>query len=528
MDRSAPVYFVAVRKAGEKGEPLNLSSKVLSLRFTDEERKADKLSLSVDNFDLANFDDPVWAHGNILQFTFGYASHLSPMRECVIRKVTGARQLTIEAHGMSVVMDRVKRRESFENMTRAEVVEIIAARNGYSGETLAVESTDERFEVITQNNLTDAQMLRKLAHLEGKEFFVDYDGLHWHTRDLEQAPIRELVYYSDPDQGDILDFNIENDITRKPGRVRVKSRNPETGETITGLADNETDTDRAVLQETKATEELLFLDAESGATETGSRQIPTDQPVAYEQDIASNVQTEEEAKTEAKRRYRKATQRAVKMTMTIVGDPTIVAKSVIKVSGMGNRLSGKYYVQSVSSEVSGGGEFTQQLKLITDGYQRRFGTGKGQGQKMEAGLGALSSALRFVVEAVQPVSDSQIVSGVERIIAKGVALGKSGGTDRAGLAGLARSAGRVAGLLKQLVRKGQAEQPAEYEGLYNALQNLARIAKALANIEDAEAKGKLNTADVADARAKVPRQTLDRETGTFKTVFVDARSRGKK
>ena len=528
QDRGSPAYFVSVRKAGEKAEPVDLSHRVLSLNFVDDERKADKLTLTVDNFDLANFDDPVWAHGNILQFSFGYASGMAPVREAVIRKVKGGRQLSIEAHSKDVVMDRIKRREAYENMTRSEVVEVIAARNGYMDDTLLMDDTPEVFEIITQNNLTDAQMLRKLAHLEGKEFFVDFDGLHWHGRDLEQAPIRELIYYTDPEQGDIIDFDIENDITRKPARVRVKSRNPETGKTVTGLADNNTDTSRPILQETKALEEFIIdFDPESGAPISGTRQLAPTQTVAHEDDIPSNAQTETEAKTEAKRRYRKATQRAVKMTIRMVGDPNLVAKSVIKVRGMGTRLSGKYYVQKATSVLSGGQVYGMSLKLITDGYQRRYGSGKGS-KKTDASSGALASAVAAVATTAASVDDSRVVSGASEIVGLGLSLVRSGSPSKAGLAELAKRSVRVAAIVKR-VRKGSAgPQVQALTALFKALTALATLARRIANQEDVEAKGKLNTKEVADSRELQQRVTFDNETGKTQTTYVEARSRGKK
>jgi hypothetical protein len=61
--------------------------------YEDAEHKADKLVLSVDNWDLANSDDPVWRKGNLLEVPWGYPGDVAPTPQVVIQKVTGAQAL---------------------------------------------------------------------------------------------------------------------------------------------------------------------------------------------------------------------------------------------------------------------------------------------------------------------------------------------------------------------------------------------------------------------------------------------------
>lgn len=526
-DRGAPAYWVAVRKEGATGEPLDLTNRVEAVHFVDHERKADKLQLRVNNFDLANFDDPIWAQGNIIQFAFGYESGLSPVREMVIRQVKGSTTLNIVARSKDVLMDRIKRRHAYENVTRSDVVRQIANRNGYLVDNLILGTTEERFEIITQNNLTDAQMLRKLAHQEGYEFFVDFDGLHWHERDLEQAPNRELIYYTDPGQGDIKDYSVDNDITRKPGRVRVKSRNPLTGETITGLADNETDQSRAILQEVKALEELILnIDEVTGEVKESTRIIPPTQSAAQETDIASNAQTAEEAQTEARRRFRKATQNAVKMTLNIVGDPNMLAKSVVQVSGMGKRLSGKYYVKAVESMLGAGSDgFAMKLTLITDGFQKRQGAGNG---KTGANTGALAAAIADLVTAAASVITRDPLRQATNVAKAGSALVKAGAPSTSQFLSLAQQATRGAGTAKTFAKKAIGPEVPALNNLAAAFTQVATIARSLASAVDKEAKGKANTKKVGDKRTLQQRLVVDKVTGAATTKFVESRARGQK
>ena len=225
-ERDAPVFTVKVQPEGKAAERLDLSDKVLSFAFEDQEKKADKLTITVDNFDLANFDDPTWAKGNVLEVSWGYAGQTAPARQMVIKSVKGFQVLTVVAHAKSVLMDRQVRSRVFDNVTRAQVVRRVAGEHGYSGADLDVEDTNTVHAHISQARMTDAQFLRKLALRQGFEFYVDATGLHWHARRLGQKPKRTLIWYTDPGQGDVLSIDVENDVTAKPGEVVVKGRDP--------------------------------------------------------------------------------------------------------------------------------------------------------------------------------------------------------------------------------------------------------------------------------------------------------------
>jgi len=366
----APRWVVKFKKVGTSTDFVDMSDQVLSLSFVDSEAKADKVTVVLDNYEAVIYDNPLVAHGNLIQFSFGYVDgSMSPMYEGVIRKISGGDQVTVEANAKSVLMDTKKIRKAYRNKTRSEVVKEIAAKYGYKEQTSSIEDTAEKFGQITQHNITDAMLVRKLADKQGFSFWVSFDGLHWHSRDLQQAPIKELVYFTSEGKGSIYNYNIENDVTRMPGRIKTKSRDPLEKKTIEGKADNETDTKRSILQVEKSlTEFRLDIDEETLAVDTsepggGGGGIPQDEAVA------SSEQTPGAVQTEATKKFRNTSLSAVKMTLNCIGDPTILAKSIIKVSGLGERISGKYYVKEVTHDLSDG--YDMSIKLSTDGFQKK-------------------------------------------------------------------------------------------------------------------------------------------------------------
>jgi len=358
MNRDAPIFYVKVSPKGARGDPqerVDVSGRILGFGFEDDEKKADVLKLSVDNFDLTQIDGPHWRKGQVLIAAWGYVGAMTPERECVIKKVSGSNPLTIEAHAKSVLMDREIRSRTWDNKTRSEVVKEIAEANGYLGDRVHIQATEVKYESITQARLSDAQFLRHLANKEGFEFFVDFDGLHWHERKLGQRPVKTLTYYIDPGKGDIQKWSIDGDITKRPSSVKLRGRDPLRKATFEAKADNQSTSNRDTLGDT-----LEVIDAQTGAS-LGDRSINT----SHDETLPTSEASKEGAERAAAGRYKRAQANTIKLTVEIIGDPDLVAKSVIQVNGIGETLSGRYYISSISNDVQSGG-FLQKLRLKRD------------------------------------------------------------------------------------------------------------------------------------------------------------------
>lgn len=508
MSVRSPWYVVEVLPDGGSATgPLDLSDRVLSFELEDNERKADRLRITVDNFDLANFDDPVWRHGTILRVSFGNGEQVSPVREMIVLKVTGGRVLTIEAKDRAVAMDTVKRRTVFENLTRSEVAQQVAIANGF--QSTDIEPTPERFEIINQGNLTDAQFLRKLAHLEGYQFFVDFDGLHWHRRRTGQAPIRTLTYYAnDPEAfGDILDFSVENDITRKPGRVRVRSRDPIQQTEVEAVADNATDTGRDTLQE--------FI----GVIDPESAELTLQVRVGVEETVPSNVQTQEDATREATAKYRLAAQRAVQMTLKIRGAPSLLAKSVVNITGLGARLSGRYYIKSITHPLSGSQGYVSNLKVVSDGYGRGYSATAGGGSSSSSGAADIAQTIASCREDVQSAiaannSDDSNVNIALQSLARDLAAA-AGVTGNAQLAAINQAANQATRAAAVALASGAGDVQAVAASCSYRLRNLS------ADATDARASGNLNTKQEAASNTRTQIAEIDPETGQTRVRYID-------
>lgn len=357
-DRSAPGVRVTVL-SDEKafaGEPLDLGGRILEFSYEDAERQADKVTIQLDNHDLALFEREEIMGGSLLEVSWGYPDNMAPPRRVVVKTLKGFTTLTVEGQALSVLMNRRMKTRCFENQTRSQIVLQIAKENGYEGNFADIQDTSETIDTVNQTGETDAGLVRRLAGREGFEFFVDDGGLHFHERRLNGAPVKVYTWNADPDQGDVISLNVESDLVRRAGKVTVKGRDPLTRTTISSSA-NSASVSRATLGET-----IEVVDPETGATALEQRN-------ATESVRPTSAATTACAGQEADARFKAAERETIKLAMTVVGDPIARAKTIIELRGVSALLAGKYYVTSIKHTVSSSG-YTCEHRLTRDGIGR--------------------------------------------------------------------------------------------------------------------------------------------------------------
>lgn len=371
QDRTGPLFFVKVSprgRAGEQSERIDVTTHVTSFTYEDDEKKADKLVLEIDCYTLEEIDSGRWIEGQTVEVSWGYPENMAPVRSCVIKKVSASRRtIKIESHDQAVLMDRDQKSRTFDNMKRSDVVKAIAEENGFGAERQFIQDTEIVLDTITQGRLSDAQFLRHLANREGFEYFVDFDGIHWHERKLGQRPIREFTYFTDR-VGDILDWTIEGDLTNRASTVKSHGRNPITKEDVGGEASNATETGRDTLGST-----VITMDRQTGAISIN----PAAENTRHDEIHSTSETTDEAAQREASGRFKRSSANSFKLKLSLVGDPGIVAKSVIHVRGISERFSGRYYVSNAKHSLSGG----YRLALVC----KRDAASRGTGIAGEAG-----------------------------------------------------------------------------------------------------------------------------------------------
>ncbi len=391
-DRSgAGVRVTALpNEKARSGEPLNLDGRILSFTYEEAVLKVDQVSLQLDNFDLSLFEKEELVGGAALEVSWGYPGNMAPSRRVVVKKLKGFETLTVEGQGTSVLLNRHAKTRAWQGKSRGTVAREVAAEYGYEGESLDVQNTSEVLDTINQVAETDARFLRRLAAREEFEFFVDDRGFHWHSRKQGKPPTRVFTWYSDPGRGDVLFIDVESDLTRRVGRVDVRGRNPLTKTTLESKANSGT-VDRDTLADV-----IEVVDPETGATSLQQRN-------ATASVHPTSAATPAAADREAQARFRRAERETVRLSMQVVGNPTLRAKEVVEVRGISSLLSGKYYVTEARHVISSSG-YVVDLKLTRDGVGTRRGAGSAaQGGRPNRTLPATGGAMTEV-EVVDPAT----------------------------------------------------------------------------------------------------------------------------
>lgn len=362
MSEFKPFFSVKALPEGKAEKALDISDRVLSFEYVDEESKADKLMLKLDNWDLTLFDDVTFRKGTILEVVWGYPGRLAPARRAIIQRIKGSLEVTIEAHGMAMIMHKVKHSRVFENKTLAEIATQIANEYGAElnvaggtarGNISIEEALDKRMPHRVQAAETDATFLNRLARRYGLQFYVDSTGVHFKARNTEQTPVKAFTWYNDQ-RGDWISFDIDNNIAARPGAVTKKGIDPLSKKPITHRADNDS-TKRKGLAPV-----IEIVDERTGKTHLQARS-------AEEHTEHSSEQTAQGLKGQAEGKFRQTQHETIKLAFKLVGDPDILAKRVVEFNGIGKRMSGRYYIKSATHTIDASG-YVVSGKAKTDGH----------------------------------------------------------------------------------------------------------------------------------------------------------------
>jgi phage protein D len=390
-DRSAPGVRLTLFKdeKATTGEPLDFGTRLLSFAFEDCEEKADKLTLTLDNFDLSLFDREELMAGAVIEVSWGYPGAMAPPRRVVVKSIKGFQTLTLEGQALAALMNQQAKTRRWEGKSRSDVVREVSSENGYDGAFVDIEDTTEIVDVINQTAETDARFLKRLAAREGFAFWIDNTGLHFHRRKQDAAPVHVFTWYSD-ERGEVISINVESDLVKRAGSVAVKGRDPVAKTTIDASSSADT-AKRSTLGDV-----IEVVDPKTGTTTLLKRN-------ATASVAPTSSSTATAAGREAEARFVKAERETVKLTMQVVGDATFAAKSIVEVHGISSLLSGKYYVTDAKHSISSSG-YTCDLKLSRDA-KGKAADGGAKPQTGDKNAAALKKAgEKKQVEMIDPVT----------------------------------------------------------------------------------------------------------------------------
>ncbi len=367
MDVSSPGFVVSVIATNPeiriegKTDPKTLgkildrmtdvTERVISFTYEDDEKEHDVLKLTVDNSDLYFFDHPAWVKGNLVKFLFGYPGRLFGPKYHVVDSVRGFHTLTITCVEDAALANKAKTRRWFFPVG-VILQQLVFSEQAFGQLTgLVVDgSLPGNVVDVMQSKQTDWQFVQKLGEMfGGREVFISDNAFHFVTRQFGQRPRRSYEYWYG--EGNVLSFDIKEwRTTDRPAETTVCGRDPLTRKTLRSTGSN-TETERTSLGNQNS---VSITADKAGAL----------QRAPAGSTINTTAKTSQaEVKTEADARYRRQEQGEIKASMTIIGDPELPAKSVIKVAGISRQLSGLFYVQKITHKIDRSG-YESDLELL--------------------------------------------------------------------------------------------------------------------------------------------------------------------
>lgn len=400
-----PLLFVRWESETARGQteelPTDLRDRIMELSFTDKARGADEATIKLANEDLSLFDDPRLAEGNKLILQWGYAHDMRQPMEVRIKEVTGWSVLDIKCAGAReldfIAVERVR---TWQNATITEVAEEVAQELGFTGQDqLDIDEGDfsVRYEGITQSGETDYAFLQRLANSEDMVFRVDGNRFHFHPPRLGDDPQVTLTYF-DSNVGDFVgEPKLDKGTLGIPGQVRRRGHsNANRGDTD-GEGSNASDRNRVQLGD--------MITVRNPETHAWTRRAATRADLqrlnAQSSTGPTAAGTDQEAETNARRNFRRGERQSIEISATIVGRPNLRADTTIRLEGVGQKLSGNYYIEEIAHKVGNG--YTCSIKL------KRNAQGASSGGRA-AGRTNRNTALQRI-QREQATLDSRLASG---------------------------------------------------------------------------------------------------------------------
>lgn len=363
MRQDRAILQVRAFPKGQKGESLDLSQQVMSFSLTDHSAKADRITLTVKNDDLRNFDNPVWRRGVILEVTWGYPG-LMDSRRCIIKKIRGGVKLTVEAHALSSVMNLRKKCRTWENTTLGDLakkIEFEYASILYYEDSVRkdpnLRTLGDNLQIIhaVQAAETDAQFLARLAKKYGLIFRVNDQGkIYFGEANHKLPPVRTLTWRGG--RGDWEDFEVQNDPAGRLGAVTMKAVDPAAKKEVEHRADNAS-TKRAGLASV-----VEVIDARTGI---GHYEERTASESVESATLGENGKQHLQAKAEG--RFKASQRGVVKLWGRCVGDPRLAATRLIVAEGLRKLVSGRYRLVETWHDIDEKGKYTTAWVGKSDG-----------------------------------------------------------------------------------------------------------------------------------------------------------------
>lgn len=310
----------------------DISSSLLSVTYTDHaEGESDEVEVAIEDSEGLWRGDWYPTKGEKLTLSIGYDNQLMPCGTFEVDEIelSGPPDtLTIRALAAPIKGAlRTKNSSAHENKTLREIASTIAQKNGL---TVTGEIEDIRFTRVTQNRETDLGFLKRISYEYGHVFSVRDKQLIFTTiYKLEEGDAVQVI-----DRSDIADYSIRDKTASSFKKAELKYANPADKKVVDASKDEDDSKDI-----TKG--DTLFM--------------------------TTKAENKKQAEQKAKAALHRSNSRQQEGTISLEGQPLLVAGNNFELTGLG-QLSGKYHIVRSRHKITRSAGYSTDLDIKRVGY----------------------------------------------------------------------------------------------------------------------------------------------------------------
>jgi uncharacterized protein len=343
-------------KVGNRPVDREVIHDITQVSYRDSLEEVDSFEITISNWDggtrtFKYSDSDIFNPGQTVELRMGYLGR-EPLRLVLTGEITSLRpsfpaggQPNLSVSGLNLIHRLRKKQEShaYRNKTDNEIAKEVAARLGIKIETKEpAQGTQERYKYILQDNQYDILFLTERATRIGYDLFVvegNDDGqsiLYFGPSDKVKRVTYELKYGLS-----LIEFQPSLDTANQVDQVTVQGWDAVKKQPIRATATRaDLSTKGLGDRRDQANIARAFKDRE---------EVISDKP----------VQSAQEARTLAKETLERTAKNMVTASGSVVGLPDLRAGSVLFITGVGARFSGRYFVHKTTHTIGDGGYTTQ-------------------------------------------------------------------------------------------------------------------------------------------------------------------------
>ncbi len=287
---------------------------------------SDMFKITFEDDDMKLQDSASFAIGKEVIISLGYSQKFEKVIEAEIVRVehqyssTEASTVSLTGFDKMFRLNRDKKSRSFLKMKDSAIASKLAGELGLSGD---VDATSTTHEYIFQNNQSNLDFLKLRAKRINYEVRVEESKLLFKKLKTQSSEVVELKR-----EDNLVEFNPKIDATKIVEEVTVTGWDPKTKKLVKGVA--------------KAGAEVLIVSGDAGSKKIKSKYGGASKDFK----VDSPLTTKAEADAIAKSRLTALSMDYIFGDGICAGEPKIKAGKVIKVSGIGKKVNGNYYVHS--------------------------------------------------------------------------------------------------------------------------------------------------------------------------------------